>query len=125
MKLCSSSRLAAGPGCRNCQGPPSVIGPQAPRRGAGEIPRVRAAGEVKEKVVRELFKGPYGGLSAQAIFLIIAVGIPLVVLWPLAFIWAVNTLFGLAIPLNFWTWLAAVVFLVTIGGLASAGRSSS
>ncbi len=56
------------------------------------------------------------------IVLFIVAAVAFIVLWPFVFIWAVNTLFGLAIPLNFWTWLAAVVFLVTIGVLTSAGR---
>ena len=55
------------------------------------------------------------------VLFIVAAG-AFIVLWPFVFIWAVNTLFGLGIPLNFWTWLAAVVFLVTIGVLTSAGR---
>ncbi len=46
-------------------------------------------------------------------------------LWPFAFIWGLNTIFGLDIPLNFWTWLATVVLLLTAGFVAGFGRSSS
>jgi len=29
--------------------------------------------------------------------------------WPLVLLWAINLLFGTAIPLTFWTWLAVLV----------------
>lgn len=32
-------------------------------------------------------------------------------LMPFAIIWALNTLFGFAIPFTFWTWLSAFVLL--------------
>ena len=32
-------------------------------------------------------------------------------LMPFAIIWALNTLFGFAIPFDFWTWLSAFVLL--------------
>ena len=35
-------------------------------------------------------------------------------LWPLAIIWALNTLFNLSILYTFWTWLAGVVLLITL-----------
>ena len=56
------------------------------------------------------------------IVLFIAIAGAFIVLWPVVFIWALNTIFGLGIPLNFWTWLATVVILITIGLLTSAGR---
>jgi len=36
-------------------------------------------------------------------------------LWPLAAIWAMNTLFGLGIAYTFWNWLAVVVFAAFFG----------
>lgn len=44
--------------------------------------------------------------------LLILIVVALVALGPLAFIWALNTLFGLGIAYNFWTWLAVIVFLM-------------
>ena len=38
----------------------------------------------------------------------------LIFLWPLAVIWALNTLFALGIPYTFWTWLAVLVLNTTI-----------
>ena len=40
---------------------------------------------------------------------IVLVAIILVIFMPLAVIWAMNTLFGMAIAYNFWTWLATFV----------------
>ena len=36
-------------------------------------------------------------------------------LWPLAAIWAVNTLFGFTIAYTFWNWLAVVVLTAFFG----------
>jgi hypothetical protein len=30
---------------------------------------------------------------------------------PVMLIWALNTLFGLSVPLDFWTWLAGLVLI--------------
>jgi len=49
---------------------------------------------------------PKGLLAFVAIFVII-----FAILSPLAFIWSVNTLFGLTIAYGFWEWLAALVLL--------------
>jgi hypothetical protein len=38
-----------------------------------------------------------------------------IVLWPLAAIWAVNTLFGFTIAYTFWNWLAVVVLTAFFG----------
>lgn len=38
-----------------------------------------------------------------------------IILWPLAAIWAVNTLFGLGIAYTFWNWLAVVVLTAFFG----------
>ena len=38
-----------------------------------------------------------------------------IALWPLAAIWAVNTLFGFTIAYTFWNWLAVVVLTAFFG----------
>lgn len=38
-----------------------------------------------------------------------------VFLWPLAAIWALNTLFALGIAYTFWNWLAMVVLVAFFG----------
>ena len=38
-----------------------------------------------------------------------------VFLWPLAAIWALNTLFALGIEYSFWNWLAMVVLVAFFG----------
>jgi hypothetical protein len=40
--------------------------------------------------------------------------IALLIFWPLAVIWALNTLFGLTIQFTFWTWLAVFVLTATL-----------
>lgn len=47
--------------------------------------------------------------------------VALVILGPLAVIWALNTLFGLGIAYTFWTWLAVLV----LSGTISSSRVSS
>jgi hypothetical protein len=39
----------------------------------------------------------------------------LIIVWPLAIIWAVNTLFGLGIAYTFWNWLAVVILYGMFG----------
>lgn len=46
-----------------------------------------------------------------------------VLFWPIAAIWAINTLFGTAIPMSFKTWLAAVV-LMALFRLGNTNTSS-
>jgi hypothetical protein len=48
------------------------------------------------------------------ILFVVAV-IALIVFWPLAAIWAVNTLFGFTIAYTFWNWLAVVVLVALFG----------
>jgi len=48
--------------------------------------------------------------------IIIVVGFILLVFIPIILIWSLNTLFGLGIAYNFWTWLAALI----LGGLFTA-----
>ncbi|MFQ5552815.1 MAG: hypothetical protein ACE5EW_03765 [Thermoplasmata archaeon] len=64
------------------------------------------------------------GRMGPKIAIFIVVAIVFLVLWPFAFIWALNTVFLLGIDLNFWTWLATVVILVTLGFLFSFGRNT-
>lgn len=46
---------------------------------------------------------------------IIVVILALIVLAPFAVIWALNTLFALAIPYTFWTWLAMLIVSTVFG----------
>ncbi len=62
--------------------------------------------------------------GSLGILLIVGLVIALLVLSPLAIIWALNTLFLLAIPYNLWTWLAVVVLLVLLGGSRAKVRNS-
>ena len=50
--------------------------------------------------------------------------VALIVVFPVAIIWALNTLFGLGIPINFWTWLAVVVLLIAIGSVRVNAKTS-
>lgn len=50
--------------------------------------------------------------AALVVFLIV-----LIVLWPLALVWALNTLFAsLSIPYSFWSWLAVCVLNISTFG---------
>jgi uncharacterized membrane protein YccF (DUF307 family) len=53
-------------------------------------------------------------MQALSVTFVIAV-FALVLFWPFALIWAVNTLFATAIPYTFWTWLAAMVMMASFG----------
>lgn len=44
-----------------------------------------------------------------AILGIILLCITVIIIGPLVLIWALNTLFLLGIPMNFWTWLSALI----------------
>ena len=74
---------------------------------------------MKEKVWGRFTMGRLRGLRALYIVPLIVLGVALVVLWPFVFIWALNTIFGLGIPLNFWTWLATIVILLTVAGITT------
>lgn len=57
------------------------------------------------------------------ILLIVAFALLLVICGPLATIWSLNTLFGLAIPVSFDTWMATFWLATVIsGGAASLSR---
>ena len=49
--------------------------------------------------------------------------IVLILVSPIFSIWALNTLFSLAIPTNLWTWLAMFWLHVVIGGSVSYKKS--
>jgi hypothetical protein len=53
-------------------------------------------------------------MKALSVTFVIAV-LALVLFWPFALIWAVNTLFGTGIAYTFWTWLAAFIMMVAFG----------
>jgi len=55
-------------------------------------------------------------MKTQLGFFIIAFGIAMFILGPIAAIWSVNTLFGLAIPMTFDTWVAALIIAGVIRG---------
>ncbi len=58
--------------------------------------------------------------TGLGIIAIVALVVALVILGPLAIIWALNTLFGLGIAYTFWTWLAVLVLSATI----NSGRNT-
>ena len=64
--------------------------------------------------------------SIVILALVLITALCVIVAWPLAIIWALNTLFiTLSIPYSFWTWLAmAVLNVSTFGGLASTIKNT-
>lgn len=58
-------------------------------------------------------------------FIVVLLVIALIILFPFAAIWALNTLFGLSIAYTFWTWLAAVVLMMVFGGSRVSTTSKS
>jgi len=48
------------------------------------------------------------------ILLLLLVVVALVIIGPLLLIWALNTLFGLGIAYNIWTWMAAALLSIAI-----------
>ena len=48
-------------------------------------------------------------------FLLIGIMVALIVGWPLAIIWAVNSLFGLGIAYTFLNWVAVLVLTAAFG----------
>lgn len=46
----------------------------------------------------------------------IAIGIAMIIIGPIAAIWALNTLFGLSIATTFDTWVAALIIMSVIRG---------
>ena len=59
-------------------------------------------------------------------FLFLAIVLTVIILFPLATIWSLNTLFQLGIAYSFKTWLAAVFLqMATFGGVSSTIRETS
>lgn len=54
-------------------------------------------------------------LNTSKLIAVLVFAILLLLFAPLAVIWALNTLFALAIPYTFWTWLAMLVLTGTFG----------
>jgi hypothetical protein len=54
-------------------------------------------------------------VNLMTTIVLVALVIAIVILTPLAVIWALNTLFNLGIAYNFWTWLAMAVLTGTFG----------
>lgn len=44
-------------------------------------------------------------------------GIALIIGWPFAILWAINTLTGAGLTYSFFNWLAVVVLNLSVGGL--------
>lgn len=60
-------------------------------------------------------------LGLLLFFAIVAAGIGVAVFAPVAIIWSLNTLFGLAIPYAFKAWVATVILVTLLFGAGSAG----
>jgi len=54
-------------------------------------------------------------MKTPAIILLIALALLVIIFWPYAIIWAVNTLFGFNIAYTFINWLAVLVLSATFG----------
>jgi hypothetical protein len=54
------------------------------------------------------------GLTATGIAFILLLLTITAVLWPLATIWSLNTLFGFKIAYTFWTWLACWILILSL-----------
>lgn len=65
------------------------------------------------------------GMKIAAIVGIVILILAIIILQPLAIIWAINTIApAMSIPYSFWTWLATVVlYFSTFGGLNASIRS--
>ncbi len=80
---------------------------------------------MKEKVWGRFDRG-WKGLSVLSKVLFAVGAIAFIVLGPLVFIWAWNTLFGQSVPLSLWPWMVAFAIALTIAGVAiRMGRGSS
>jgi hypothetical protein len=52
-----------------------------------------------------------------ALVVLILFSIALIIGWPLAILWAINTLAGTSLSYSFFNWLAVVVLNLSVGGL--------
>ena len=65
-----------------------------------------------------------GSLDTTTVVILAVVVIALLIVGPLAAIWALNTLFPvLAIQYSFWSWLAVVLLNMHISSVIKLGRS--
>ena len=62
-----------------------------------------------------------GTLAALGMMLLLVCAI----LWPFAFIWALNTLFAFAIDYTFWNWLACWILIFTFQGAINIKREKA
>lgn len=53
------------------------------------------------------------GMPASVAVAIVVIGLSVIIFGPLINIWSLNTLFGLGIDYNFWTWFA-MLWLSTV-----------
>ena len=56
------------------------------------------------------------------VFVLVAVIAAIIVFGPIITIWSLNTLFGLSIEYNFWTWLAALFIGALVHGRSSKSK---
>jgi hypothetical protein len=54
-------------------------------------------------------------IGAIGVIGFVVLAIVMILFWPFAIIWAVNTVFALNIAYTFWTWLAVIVLTATFG----------
>jgi hypothetical protein len=54
-------------------------------------------------------------MKNAAVITLVLTAIAWVFLWPLAAIWALNTLFAMGIAYTFWNWLAMIVLTAFFG----------
>lgn len=66
---------------------------------------------MKLKINGTKMTDPFGTTLIAIFVLLLTV---FVLLWPLAVIWALNTLFGFSIPFTLWTWVACWIVIATL-----------
>lgn len=54
-------------------------------------------------------------IGAIGVIGFVVLAIVMILFWPFAIIWAVNTVFAFNIAYTFWTWLAVIVLTATFG----------
>ena len=67
------------------------------------------------RAIRSNSNAQFWGVSLIAVLVLF-----IFIAGPFISIWALNTLFGLGIAYNFWTWLAMVWTMMVIGGVRSS-----
>ena len=69
--------------------------------------------------------GFFEGMGAAIVVALVIAFIVGLILFPLAQIWALNTLFGLSIAYTFKTWLAALVLGIAVRGVNTESKKES